>query len=338
MKITRIGLDLAKNIFQVHGVDVNEQVVIRKQLKRKEMLSFFARLEPCLIGMEACGGAHYWARELVKLGHDARLMNPSFVKPYVKSNKNDVLDAEAICEAVSRPSMRFVPIKMIEQQDVLSVHRARSLLIKQRTALANQIRGLLAEYGIVVAQHLSKLKQALPIILEDGENQLSVIARELFADLLEQLRHLDNRVADYDKKIAMLYRSNETCQRLGAIEGIGPAIATALVALAGDGQQFKNGREFAAYLGLTPRQHSSGGKQLLMGISKRGDKYVRSLLIHGARAALRVAPNKTDARSRWVCQLSERRNKNIAAVGLANKNARIALAIIRDKTSYRYAA
>lgn len=335
MNIKRVGIDLAKQVFQLHGVDGQEKVVLRKQLRRTQMLDYFKKLPPCLIGMEACSSAHYWARELQKLGHTVKLMAPQFVKPYVKSNKNDANDAEAICEAVARPTMRFVAIKSIAQQDIQAVHRIRSELVQQRTAKVNQIRGLLAEYGIVVGRRVDVLSNALPLLLEDAENGLTADFRILLEGLQQDLTTLDTRVDELDKKIKTLASSNADAKRLQQIPGIGPITATALVCAIGDGKQFKRGRDLAAWLGLTPRQHSSGGKDRLLGISKRGDAYLRTLLIHGARSVLKVAGQKDDPRSRWLQNLCGRRNKNIAAVALANKNARIVWALLTKKTDYQ---
>lgn len=334
MNIKRIGIDLAKQVFQLHGVDHQEKPVLRKQLRRNQMLTYFAKLSPCLIGIEACSSSHYWARELQKLGHTVKLMAPQFVKPYVKGNKNDANDAEAICEAVARPNMRFVTIKTIEQQDIQAVHRIRSGLVQQRTAKVNQIRGLLAEYGIVIERRVETLRKALPLLLEDAENGLSFDFRALLQSLQQDLITLDDRASEMDKKILQLANSNSTAKRLQQIPGIGPIIATALICAIGDGKQFKRGRDLAAWLGLTPRQHSSGGKDCLLGISKRGDAYLRTLLIHGARAVLRVADKKDDPRSRWLQNLCSRRNKNIAAVALANKNARIVWALLTKETDF----
>jgi len=337
MKLTRIGLDTAKQVFQVHGVDEHGKTRLQKQLSRARVLAFFSNLPPCLIGMEACAGTHYWARELSKFGHTVRLMACQFVSPYRKSGKNDANDAEAICEAVGRPNMRFVPVKSVEQQAVLSVHRARLLLVEERTALVNQIRGLLGEFGIVVAQGINRLRRSLPEILEDGENGLPGLARETFADLLEQLRGIDVRVAHYDMRIETLAREMNAAKRLMAIAGIGCITATALVATVGDAKAFSNGRQFAAWLGLTPRQHSSGGKSKLGRISKRGDVYLRTLLVHGARSALRMTANKTDPKSRWAEDLKQRSCNNIAVTALAAKHARIIWAMLTRGTDYRLA-
>jgi transposase len=334
MNIKRIGIDLAKLVFQLHGVDHQGKPVLRKQLRRNQMLGYFAKLSPCLIGMEACSSSHYWARELQKLGHSVKLMAPQFVKPYVKGNKNDANDAEAICEAVARPNMRFVAVKTIEQQDIQTVHRIRSGLVQQRTAKVNQIRGFLAEYGIVVERRVEKLRKALPLLLEDAENGLSLDFRALLQSLQQDLIALDDRASEMDKKIQQLANTNSTAKRLQQIPGIGPITATALACAIGDGKQFKRGRDLAAWIGLTPRQHSSGGKDCLLGISKRGDAYLRTLLIHGARSVLKVADKKDDPRSRWLQNLCSRRNKNIAAVALANKNARIVWALLTKGTDF----
>lgn len=334
MNIKRVGIDLAKQVFQLHGVDRQDKVVLRRQLRRNQLLSFFATLPPCLIGMEACGGAHYWARELQKLGHTVKLMAPQFVKPYVKGNKNDANDTEAICEAVGRPTMRFVSVKTIAQQDLQAIHRIRSELVRQRTAKANQIRGLLAEYGIVVGRQVATLRRALPELLENAENGLSFDFRALLDDLRQDLIRLDEREEEMSQKIHTLANSIPAAKRLQSIPGIGPISATAIVCAVGDGKQFKRGRDLAAWLGLTPRQQSSGGKDRLLGISKRGDSYLRTLLIQGAKSVLKVVDKKTDPRSLWLQNLCARKHKNIAAVALANKNARIAWALLSNETSY----
>lgn len=333
MKITTVGIDLAKTAFQIHGVDERGQVAVRKQLRRSQVLVYFANLAPCLIGMEACGSAHQWARQLVELGHTVRLIAPQFVKPYVKTNKNDAADAEAICEAVARPNMRFVPVKNTEQQAVLSLHRARQGFVKARTAQANQIRGLLAEYGIVIPQGISHIARRLPAILEDGENDLPGTFRALLQRLGEHLKALGQHVEDLEEQVHAWHRDNAASQKLAQVPGIGPITASALVASIGDAKSFHNGRQLAAWLGLVPRQHSSGGKQALLGISKRGDVYLRTLLIHGARAVVRVASAKAKP-DLWLTELLARRNPNVAAVALANKNARIVWALLAHGRDY----
>lgn len=337
MKAARIGLDIAKSVFQIHGVDGHGKAVLKKTLARSEMLAFFANLPACLIGIEACAGSHYWARELIKLGHDARLMAAQFVTPYRKSGKNDANDAEAICEAVGRPHMRFVPVKSEEAQAVLTVHRARALTISERTALVNQVRGLLGEFGIVAGAGIAQARKLLAAI-GAGERELPFLARETLGDLHDRLRELDERILAYDRKIDALAKQSEPARRLMAIEGIGPVTATALVASVGEARAFKSGREFAAWLGLTPRQNSSGGRTKLGAISKRGDVVLRTLLIHGTRSVLRLTANRTDAKSRWAEALKERACANVAAVALAAKNARIIWAMLSRGTEYRMAA
>ncbi len=334
-EIKVLGIDLAKQSFQVHGVDGNGKVILRKTLSREKLLEFMVQLPPCLVGMEACGGAHDFARKFQEYGHTVRLMAPQFVKPYVKSNKNDRADAEAICEAVQRPNMRFVPIKSVDQQDLQSLHRVRSMAVAHRTALINQIRGLLMEYGIIIPKGASQVRNHLPNILADTSNGLTAEMRELLIGLSSELLHSDKRVEEHDAKIKMTALNHPACLVLLAIPGIGPMIATALVAAIGDPRVFKNGREMAAWLGLVPRQHSTGGKDRLLGISKRGDVYLRTLLIHGARAAVRVADKKEDWRSRWMVDLQARRGENIAAVALANKNVRIAWALLTKGEKYQ---
>ena len=337
MKLIRVGIDLAKSVFQVHGVGRDEKKVWRRRLARERWLeTLVEKLEPgCEIGMEACTGAHHWARELQKKGFTVKLIAPQFVKPYVKSNKNDATDAEAVCEAMARSSMRFVAVKTLEQQDIQAVHRVRSGLIEQRTAKANQIRGLVAEYGLVAPRELGQLRIALPRWLENTENGLSGRFRRLLAGLWDDLRLLDDRVLELDQEIASIAQSDPAAKRLQQLRGVGPIVASALMAAVGDGRQFANGRQMAASLGLTPRQHSSGGKERLLGISKRGDRYLRSVLIHGARAVIRTASNKNDRLSQWVTGLATRRHPNVAAVALAHKTARIAWAMLRNGTNYQ---
>ena len=335
MKITRIGLDLAKRVFVVHGVEERERACLRKKLRRDEVLSFFAKLSPCVVAMEACSSSHYWARELQKLGHTARLIAPHFIKPYRRGQKNDERDAEAICEAAGRTNMRFVPVKSVEQQAVLMLHGTRALLVANRTALVNQIRGFLGECGIVVKQGVAHLCRRLPEILEDGENGLPGLAREALVHSYARLRELDEQVGHYDRRIAQLARESEPAQRLVALAGVGPVTATAVVANIGEGKLFKNGRQFAAWLGLVPKQYSSGGKTRLGRITRAGNQYLRTLMIHGARAALRHAPQRSDPLSRWAAALAERRGKNKAAVALAAKNARIIWAMLTRGEHYQ---
>jgi transposase len=337
MKIKTLGVDLAKNVFHLHGVDAHGKVLVRKRLNRNKLLEFMANLPPCLIGMEACGGAHYWAREFGELGHEVKLMPPQYVKPYVKTNKTDYHDAEAICEAVGQPSMRFVGIKEVAQQDVQGLHRIRSGFMQARTRVVNQTRGLLAEYGIVVGRQVGQLRRRLPEILEDGENGLTAFGRELFAGLYQGLVHLDERIRTCDEQMDRVFKGNEVCQRLAEVEGIGPITATALVASVGDPSVFRKGRQMSAWLGLVPRQHSTGGKAVLLGISKRGDRYLRTLLIHGARSVVSRAQGKSDARSQWITRLRQRVGMNKACVALANKNARIAWALLARGERYQVA-
>ena len=335
MNCRTIGLDLAKQVFQVHGVDEHGKVVLRKQVTRQQLAAFFANLPPCLVGMEACGSAHFWARKLMALGHAVKLMAPQFVKPYVKGSKTDAADAEAICEAVSRPNMRFVPVKQAEQQAILAVHRARAGFVKARTAQANQLRGLLAEFGVVIPRGLAALRLRLPVILAQVENDLPDMMRQLVARLAEHLKLLDQQVAELEKQIQLWHRQCEASQRLAAIPGIGPITATALVASIGDARAFTNGRQLAAWLGLVPRQHSSGGKQVLLGISKRGDVYLRTLLIHGARAVIGHIEHRQDQVGSWLQRLLSRRHRNISAVALANKHARIVWALLVHEREYQ---
>jgi len=339
MEITTVGIDLAKSVFQVHAVDQHGKVALKRQLKRGQMAEFFANLPACLIGMEACGSAHFWARKLQALGHTVKLMAPQFVKPYVKTNKHDAADAEAICEVVRRPNMRFVPIKNLEQQAVLALHRVRQGWVKARTAQANQIRGLLSEFGFVVPQGIGHITSRVPAILDDATNELPGAFKELVLRLLEHFRDLDRQVNEMEHQIQHWHRTNALSRKLEKIPGIGPITASALIASVGDAKNFANGRQLAAWLGLVPKQHSSGGKTNLQGISKRGDTYLRTLLIHGVRAVIRQFEHKTNIQG-WLAKLLGRRNKNVAAVALANKNARIAWALLAHDSDFRsdYAA
>ncbi len=336
-KVSRLGIDLGKNVFHLFGVNKEEERVLKKKLPRRQLLAYLSNLDSCVIAMEACGGSNYWGREITKLGHEVRLINPQYVKPYVKRNKNDYNDAEAICEAASRPNMRFVSVKSVAQQDGQSLHRMRQSTIKARTALVNQIRGLLGEYGLVIAQGVAQVRRRVPEILEDAENGLTDRFRRWLSDLYEDLRRLDERVKGYDREIELLFREQEDSQRLVAVEGVGIQTDTAVVSSYGQAKEFKNGRQFAASLGLVPRQHTTGGKPRLLGISKRGDRYIRTLLIHGARAVVRTVERKQDARSRWIQRLIKERGMNRAVVAVANKNARIIWALLSRQEQYRRA-
>jgi transposase len=338
-KISVIGLDLAKNVFQVHAVDEQGEVVLRRRLTRTRMRQFFAKLPPCLIGIEACGGAHYWARTLSELGHGVRIMAPVFVKPYLKSNKNDRNDAAAICEAVQRPSMRFVAPKTPEQQAVLHLHRARQQLVRQRVALGNHIRSVLMEYGIALPRGVKVICHRLAGILEDGENGLPMLTRQLLAELKAEHDQLMERAERLESQLQAWHANSEESQRLKTIPGVGVLTATALAATLVDGKGFRNGRQLAAYLGLVPRQASSGGKARLLGISKRGDGYLRSLLMHGARSVIRHFRSRLEAGlpggNPWVEQMLQRCHVNEVAVALANKMARIAWVLLAREERYR---
>jgi transposase len=327
---------LAKNVFQLHGVDRHGKAVFKRRLRRNQWLAVLLdNAGPgCEIGMEACTGAHHWARVLQAKGLTVKLIAAQFVKPYVKSNKTDAADAEAICEAMSRPGMRYVAVKTVAQQDIQALHRIRSGLIGQRTAKANQIRGLVAEYGLVAPQQLGRLRGAIPGWLEDAENGLTIPFRGLLQGLWNDLLSLDERVGELDREIKRIAESDPVAKRLQQLRGVGPMVATALVAAVGDASQYHKGRQMAASFGLTPRQHSSGGKDRLLGISKRGDAYLRSILIHGARAVVFQAKHKDDRLSQWVTGIAQRRHPNVAAVALANKTVRMAWAMMRNDTDY----
>ncbi len=336
MKLSRVGIDLAKNVYQLHGVDGHGKTNWKRRLRRGQWLqALLDKTEPgCEVGMEACTGAHHWARELQSRGYTVRLIAPQFVKPYVKSNKNDANDAEAICEAMSRPNMRFVTVKSVEQQDIQATHRVRSEIKDQRNAKANQIRGLVAEYGLVAPLTLLALRRAIPCWLEDADNGLTDYFRSLLHGLWGDLVALDDRMTELDKQIKKIADSNEVTQRLQQLRGVGPLVATALVATVGTGEQYHKGKQMAAALGLTPRQSSSGDKQRLLGISKRGDVYLRTMLIHGARAVVSQAKHRDDRLSQWVTSISKRSHPNVAAVALANKTARMAWAMLRNDSNY----
>ena len=332
-KITTIGLDLAKHVFQVHGVDAEGTTVLRKQLRRGQVVAFFARLPSCLVGLEACATAHYWARELRAVGHEVRLMPAQYVKAYVKRNKNDAADAEAICEAVRRPTMRFVPIKTAEEQAALLLHRGRERLVRQRTALVNALRGHLAEFGVIAPLGLRNVSGLIAIVRDEGDARLPDLAHQVLQVLAGQIEQVEAAVVALEKQLMAWHRSNPASQRLATIPGIGPIIATALAATVVEPSGFGSGREFAAWLGLVPRQHSTGGKARLGGISKRGNGYLRRLLINGASANL-LRSKATNA-DPWVIGLRRRRPGLVVAVALANKTARIAWAVMQRRENYR---
>ena len=334
-KVTTLGIDLAKTVFQLHGVDLTGKVVWRREVRRAQLMKIVAQLEPCLIGIEACGGANYWARRFTEFGHQVKMMSPQFVKPYRKSDKNDRNDAEAICEAVTRPSMRFVAVKTVEQQDMLTMHRVREGLMKERVALINRIRGSLSEYGIVIAKDVSNLRRELPGILEDAENELTAAARQLFSELYEDLGAREQRLRQLEHSIRALGSQHDVVRRLQTEPGIGYLSATALYGAVGDAKHYRNGRQLAAWMGLVPRQSSSGGKQRLLGITKRGDKYLRKLLVHGARSITTRAERAPQPPDRWLNELRERRGKPRSYVAQANKTARIAWAIMAKGEVYR---
>jgi transposase len=331
MKLKAIGFDLAKRLFQLHGVDEQDRPVLRRQLKRSQVLEFFARLEPCLVGMEACAGAHYWGRKLAAMGHTVRLIAPKYVKAYVKTNKNDARDAEAICEALLRPSMRFVALKSPEQQALLALHRLRQGLIDARTALVNQLRGLLGEFGVVVAVGRRRFEQALPRIIAQDSAEVPALLREALEPMRLQLLGLNEQVARLEARIGAWHRQSEASERAAEVPGVGVLTASAAVATIGDPHVFDSGRGFAAWLGITPGQHGTGGKQRLLGITKRGDSYLRKLFVHGARAIVGAHRPGTDP---WLDGLLARRPKNVAVVAVAHRNARVVWALLASGARY----
>jgi transposase len=335
MKITTIGLDIAKSVFHFVGVNKAGKLIKKKMLKRKELIHFFAQLEPSIVVMEACGGANYWARALQQVGHEVKLIAPQYVVPYRQGNKNDYNDALAIAEAAQRPNMRFVQPKPVEQQDVQMLHRMRERLNKQTTALINQVRGMLAEYGIVIAKSKASFRATFPDILSDESNELTMKGWFIFNQLYHEFIDIEKRLKSCDEQVLAERNDNQICQRLETIPGIGPVISTAFFAAAGEGKDFINGRHFSAWCGLVPRQHSSGGKDNLLGISKRGNAYLRTLFIHGARAVLQHCGGKKDRLSRWAYALAERRGFNKACVAVANKLARMAWVIVAREDEYK---
>ena len=336
-KINVLGIDLAKEIFQLHGVNSKGDVIIKKKVTRKNLLKFVIKEQPNQIFMEACGGANYWARSFQAAGFKTKLISPQFVKPFVKTNKNDAADAEAIVEAGLRPSMRFVAKKEVWQQEVLNFHKVRKRLVRNRTALSNEIRGLLLEYGITFRAGMSTLRKELPLVLDFKGNELTDLLRALFKQLLEELYEIDERISYYEARLKKFATNNKDCKRIQQVEGIGLLSSTALVAAMGDPKEFKNGRQFAAWLGLVPKQHSTGGKTRLLGISKRGDCYLRGLLIHGGRAAITRTAKKKDKRNIWALEKWKTRGFNKACVAYANKNARIVWALISKQEDYKIA-
>lgn len=334
MKVCTIGLDLAKSIFQTHGIDEHGDVVLRRRLRRSEVLTFFSRLPSCLVGMKACATSHHWARELALLGHSVRLIPPPYVKPYVRRGKNDAADAAAICEAVTRPSMRFVPVKSADQQAVLMLHKSRDLLVKQRTMLINALRCHLAELGIVAAQRMTGLAELVTVMKDDADTRIPALARRALEPMLSQLSQIHDGVDQIEAEIKAWHKANDVSRRLGTIPGIGPIIASAIAATMLDPNHFRSGREFAAWLGLDPKQNSSGGKERLGRISRQGNRYVRRLLVIGATAVLRYARAKAPG-STWVQSLLERKPARLVSVALANKMARTAWALLAHKEDYR---
>ena len=333
--VTTVGLDIAKSVFQVHCVDMQGNVIIRRQLKRRQVLAFFRKLPSCLVGVEACASSHHWSRELQELGHTVRLMPPAYVKPYVKRQKNDATDAEAICEAVTRPNMRFVATKTADQQSCLMLHRTRHLFIRQQTAVINAIRAHLAELGIVAPVGRRGVEELLRVVADGSDSRLPEIARACLAALGAQLRTLKVQILEFDRRIMAWHRSNAASRRLDAIPGVGPALATALVASVADPKAFRSGRDFSAWIGLVPKQHSSGGKDKLGGISKQGDRYLRSLFTVGALAVIRYAKIHGTGRRPWLTALLARRPTKVAAIALANKMARMAWAMMAKGERYK---
>lgn len=338
MEVRVLGIDLAKDVFQLHGIDAQGRTALTKRLRRPQLAPFVAALPPCLIGLEACASAFHWARQFQRQGHTVRIISPQFVKPFIRGNKNDGNDAAAICEAVQRPNMRFVPLKSIEQQDVQSLHRARQRLVNHRTALISQMRGILLDRGIVFPKSATRARRFIPLILSDPASDLSPLVRQVLTTLLELFRDLDIRVKGFDRQIAGVFTASPVCQRIAQVEGVGPKTATALVAAVGNGRDFKNGRHMAAWLGLVPRHRASGDRITLGSISKRGDQHLRTLLVHGARAVVRTAGRKTDAKSQWVNALVARRGVTRAIVAVANKNARILWVLLAREQDYRRVA
>ncbi len=337
MTIETLGIDIAKTVFQLHGVNRNGRVELKRRVMRDQLMQVITQIEPCTIAIEACTGAFFWQRKFEAVGHRVRIISPQYVKPFVRRQKNDGNDAEAICTAARQAHMRFVPTKTVEQQDIQALHRARQRMVNHRTAVVSQIRGLLLDRGFAFPKSITRARRMIPEILADIDNELTPLAREAINELHDLFIDLDRRIVSFDKKIDRVFRSNEDCQRIAKIKGVGPKTATAIIAAIGDGSEFQNGRHLSAWVGLVPRQHSSGDRTVLLGISKRGSQHLRSLLVHGARAVVRTAARKTDPFNTWVNQLHQRRGYNRATVAVANKNARIIWAVLRSGECYHAA-
>lgn len=332
-----LGIDLAKNVFQLHGEDSEGTVVLQRRVRRDRLMAEVNALPPCIIAVEACAGAFYWQRQFEGAGHKVRIIAPQYVKPFVKRQKNDRNDAAAICRDLKQPDMKFVPCKTLEQQDIQALHRGRQRLVSHRTALVSQMRGLLLDRGIAFAQSIRRARREIQALLDEGAPELSELFRSMLAQLYACFIALDQQIAWFEREIEKVFQANETCQRLAKIRGVGPKTATAIVAAVGDGTEFNNGRHLAAWMGLVPRQHSSGNRQRLFGISKRGDRHLRTLLIHGARAVVRTSARRDDAEANWIRDLQARRGGAKTVVAVANKNARVIFAMLRNGTEFRAA-
>lgn len=337
MAVAFLGIDLAKNVFQLHGEDSVGTVVLQRRVRRDRLMAEVNALPPCIIAVEACAGAFYWQRQFEGAGHKVRIIAPQYVKPFVKRQKNDRNDAAAICRALKQPDMKFVPCKTLEQQDIQALHRGRQRLVSHRTALVSQMRGLLLDRGIAFAQSIRRARREIQALLDEGAPELSELFRSMLAQLYACFIALDQQIAWFDREIEKVFQTNETCQRLAKIRGVGPKTATAIIAAIGDGTEFNNGRHLAAWMGLVPRQHSSGNRQRLFGISKRGDRHLRTLLIHGARAVVRTSARRDDAQANWIRDLQARRGGAKTIVAVANKNARVIFAMLQKGTEFRAA-
>ncbi len=337
MEVTFLGIDLAKNIFQLHGEDADGRAILQRRVRRDRLMTEVGALPPCTIAIEACTGAFYWQRQFEAAGHQVRIIAPQYVKPFAQHQRNDRNDAAAVCRAVQQPNMKFVPGKTVEQQDIQALHRGRQRLVNHRTALVSQMRGLLLDRGVAFAQSITRARREIGLLLEEGSPELSELFRSMLSQLYACFIALDRQTAWFDSEIERIFRSSDTCRRLSKIRGVGPKTATAIVAAVGDGAEFTNGRHLAAWMGLVPRQHSSGNRQRLFGISKRGDRHLRTLLIHGARAVVRTSTSRDDAQSAWIRALKARRGAAKTIVAVANKNARVIFAMLKKGTEFRAA-